>query len=117
MFRLKSAVMAAKVWNVIHTLRIFCVSTSTEAIPMERNRPIEPRRVSKGSTNNTLILSTVAALAVLTAIFVVYSYKVSEKVDTAATERATPPAATTGSEERPPTTSNVPPATAPSPQR
>ena len=65
MFRLKSAVMAAKVWNVIHTLRIFCVSTSTEAIPMERNRPIEPRRVSKGSTNNTLILSTVAALAVL----------------------------------------------------
>ena len=85
---------------------------------MERNRPIEPRRVNKGPANNTLILGTVAALAILTAIFVVYSYKVSEKMDnTAATERATPPPATIGTGERPPTTSNVPPATAPSPQR
>ena len=55
MFRLKSAVMAAKVWNVIHTLRIFRVSAITAATPMERYRPIEPHRVSKGSTNKTLI--------------------------------------------------------------
>ena len=86
--------------------------------PMDQNRPIEPHRVSKRPASSALILSAVSALAILTAIFVVYSYKVGEKIDnTVATERAAPPAATTGSGERPPTTSNVPPATAPSPQR
>lgn len=86
--------------------------------PMDLNRPIEPRRrVADRSVNTGLIVTAVVALSIVTGVFVLYSYQGSQKIDnTAAVEEGSTGPAPKQLPERPPETSNVPPARAPSPR-
>lgn len=86
--------------------------------PLDPNLPIETRhRANARSANTGWIVATVVALAIVTGIFVVYSYQVSRKIDnTAAVEGSSTGPAPKQFPVRPPETSNVPPARAPSPR-
>ena len=90
----------------------------TMSNPLDPNTHIEPRRrVNDRSANTGLIVAAVVALAILTGIFVAYSYQGSQKMDnTAAVEGSATGPAPRQFPVRPPETSNVPPARAPTPR-
>ena len=82
--------------------------------PMDLNR--RPRE-ERGAASKPLVIAAAVALAIVAGLFVVYSYRGSERMDDTAAVQGTATAPMPNARRPETSGSNVPPAAAPSPNR